>query len=146
MLKEKPDAIVITFPVQFLLDLGYSKYIAQPEEDRLPFWDKKSLIMDGYYDLLRQLDHMEKNPDNNIWNHSIGNKPTHEVLHAYITILGVIHYRAKIVGWEAGHEKQFEDGRKRTAKHWLLLADFVKAPEVIPFKGCQGFRYTEKLF
>lgn len=145
------DGIIITFPVQFLLDLAKERppgkytliggsgniYRAATHKDHILF---------GFKECMRQLEAVRTNPDDNIWNHSIGSKPIREVLYAYITILGKIRYRANIAAWEPGGEKQFSDGRKRTAKHWLILSDLVKAPNEIECKGFQGFRYTEKLF
>lgn len=136
------DGIIITFPVQFLYDLGIS--VASPNS--LVHVDKEICILTGFRECMRQLEAVRTNPDDNIWNHSIGTKPTREVLYAYITILGKIRYRANIAAWEPGGEKEFNDGRKRTAKHWLILSDLMKAPKDIECKGFQGFRYTDKLF
>lgn len=135
------DGIIITFPVQFLLDLSRLPHVPR----NFAGTEKKS-IMSGFKECIRQLEAVRTNPDDNIWNHSIGSKPTREVLYAYITILGKIRYRGNIAAWEPGGEKQFNDGRKRTAKHWLILSDLIKAPKEIECKGFQGFRYTEKLF
>lgn len=135
------DGIIITFPVQFLWDLGKS-FPTGLEKPR----SHKEHVLKGFKECIRQLEAVRTNPDDNIWNHSIGTKPTREVLYAYITILGKIRYRANIAAWEPGGEKQFNDGRKRTAKHWLILSDLMKAPKEIECKGFQGFRYTDKLF
>ncbi len=72
----------------------------------------------------------------------MGNKPVHEkeILYCYVNILSKIRYKAKVIGFEPGGEKEFDDGRKRTAKHWLLLHEFEKVPE-IRMGGFQGFRY-----
>ena len=81
------------------------------------------------------------------WCHKISAVPTIDVLYCYISVLNRIHFRANIGGFEPGGTKKFEDGRDCTAKHWMILTHpFIKAPEKIYFKGCQGFRYTEKLF
>lgn len=136
------DGIIITFPVQFLLDLSNSPKVPR----QCGRYSPKTAILLGFKECIRQLEAVRTNPDDNIWNHSIGTKPTREVLYAYITILGKIRYRANIAAWEPGGEKQFNDGRKRTAKHWLILSDLMKAPKDIECKGFQGFRYTDKLF
>lgn len=140
---ERPEAIIITFPVQFLRDIGISN--ATPDEIKDLFTDK-DFIRIGFTEVIHQLHHMSKNPDNNIWWHSMGIKPTQDVLYAYITILGKIRYRANIAGWDPSGIKQFSDGRKRTAKNWLMLCDFVVAPTDIIQQGFQGFRYTQKIF
>ncbi len=137
MITEKPEAIVITFPVQFLQDLVENK----PRDQ-----STKSILHEGLTALNRQVLAMIKDPEHSIWYHSIGNKPIHEVLYVFITILGKIRYKAKVVEWQEGHEKQFEDGRKRTAKNWLVLCDFQLAPKDIAFQGCQGFRYCKMFF
>lgn len=135
------EGIIITFPVQFLSDLGESIPIGLGKPRT-----QKEHVLTGFKECIRQLEAVRTNPDDNIWNHSIGSKPTREVLYAYITILGKIRYRANIAAWEPGGEKEFNDGRKRTAKHWLILSDLIKAPKEIECKGFQGFRYTDKLF
>ena len=82
---ERPEGIIITFPVKFLIELGWS-------------------------------------------------------------VLRTKYQLAYEAGWEPGGEKEFSDSRKRTAKHWLLLCNpIIRIPD-IPFKGFQGFRYTQKLF
>lgn len=136
------DGIIITFPVQFLLDLSNSPSVP----GQVGRYSPKTAILLGFKECMRQLEAVRTNPDDNIWNHSIGSKPTMEVLYAYITILGKIRYRANIAAWQPGGTKKFSDGRKRTAKHWLVLSDLVAAPEEITCKGFQGFRYTDKLF
>lgn len=135
------EAIIITFPVEFLLDL------AEPDRKH-PYTQhtKNELAIEGLKECIRQIEYVKNNADENIWWHSIGTRPTQDVLYAYITILGKIRYRANVAGWYPGGEKEFNDGRKRSAKHWLCLSDFVAAPRDIERKGFQGFRYTNKLF
>lgn len=140
---ERPEGIIITFPVQFLYDLGEG-YVKDSKGRDL--YDKEDCILRGFKECMRQLEDMRNNPDEQIWYHSIGSKPTREVLFVYITILGKVRYRANVAGWEPGGPKQFSNGRKREGKHWLILSDFFKAPEEIELKGFQGFRYTQKLF
>jgi hypothetical protein len=140
---DQPEGILITFPVQFLYDLGEG-YVKDSKGRDL--YEREDCILRGFKDCMRQLEAFAGNPDESIWYHSIGSKPTREVLFAYITILGKVRYRAKVAGWEPEGLRQFSDGRKREAKHWLLLSDFFKAPEEITLKGFQGFRYTQKLF
>lgn len=149
------DGIIITFPVKFLLDIApdntmkgsyFTNASGEVKSRRLRFHSKKNQVIAGYKICLREIEWVRQAPDDRWWNHSIGTKPTREVLYAYIVILGRVRYRANIVGWEAGGEKEFQDGRKRTAKHWLILGHFVPAPFAIKIKGSRGFQYTEKLF
>lgn len=142
---DSPEAIIITFPVQFLIDVGISTFRGL-EDETLELFKDKDYILPGFTEVMRQLKQISEDPDNNIWWHSIGTKPTQHVLYAYITILGKIRYRATIASWEPGGEKQFNDGRKRTAKNWLMLSDLVPAPNDIVQKGFQGFRYSPIIF
>ncbi len=141
-IQQPPYAIVVTFPVKFLMDLAYS----HSAEEIKHLTNIKEFILAGYKELNRQIDLMIAHPDQSTWNHSKGNKPAHEVVFAYISCLGKICWKAKVAEFQPGHEKEFSDGRKKFAKNWLVLCDFVKAPHDIPFKGMQGFRYVEKMF
>jgi len=127
-LSNKPKAIIVTFPVQFLYDIGYG-------------CGKKEIILNGFKECIRQIESIKHDPEM-YWLHSMGNKPVHEkeILYCYVNILSKIRYKAKVIGFEPGGEKEFDDGRKRTAKHWLLLHEFEKVPE-IRMGGFQGFRY-----
>lgn len=166
----RPKAIIVTFPVKFLIDLGYTVLRRDYElafhkntESRLRKYKKKgvkpvymkdiilntkkSIISLGYLDFLKQIDEMEKDPEM-YWLHSMGNKPAYceNILYCYINILSKIRYKAKVIefqsapkGYEIKHE--FNDGRKRTGKHWLLLHQFEKLKPEIKMGGFQGFRY-----
>lgn len=140
---EKYYSIIITFPCAFLLDLAHS---LPEDEDDSPFLEKSDYILKGFKECIRQIEAVRTHADDMVWYHSIGNRPTQEILWCYISILGKIRYKAKVVEWQPGHEKQFGDGRKMSAKHWLVLCDFVPAPHDIERKGFQGFRYTHELF
>jgi len=134
---EAPKAIIVTFPAQFFYDLGYSNKDSGERDLKC----KKDFILYGFKIFLRQINSIQQNPDTDYWLHSIGSKPTIDVQYCYIVTLGRIIYKAKILGWEQGGERQFNDGRKFTAKHWLLLNEFERIPD---FKksGFQGFRYV----
>lgn len=166
----KPKAIIVTFPVKFLIDLGYSilrrdyEYAYQKNtESRIRTYKKKehsvrkafagnlfintkeNIIKMGYGECIRQIESVKFDPEG-YWLHSMGNKPVDEqrVTHAYINILSKIRYKAKVIGFEPGGEQQFDDGRKRTAKHWLLLHEFEKLKPAIKMGGFQGFRYWKE--
>lgn len=145
-----PDGIVITFPVQFLIDIAPGLNSVQTtmtgKKCRIRYNTQKYIIMAGYRKCIKQIEEVRRNEDTMWWWHSIGNKPTIDVLNAYIIILGRVRYKAVIAGWEPGGVKQFSDDRKLTAKHWLQLAYFEPAPIAIDRKGFQGFRYCTKLF
>lgn len=137
MIADKSDSIVITFPVRFLIDLAGNCPL---------FYSADMIIMKGYRKLVQQIDEQIAKPDNRIWYHSMNTKPTQTIEWAFITVLGKIRWRASVIEFQDRHEKQFEDGRKKFARNWLVLANFIKAPEEIPYKGTQGFRYSEKFF
>jgi hypothetical protein len=146
-----PEGIVITFPVQFLLDIApqlnsCQSVVKSNGSYRIRYNTRKHQILAGYRQCIKEIEQVRKDADNTWWWHSIGNRPTIKVLNAYIIILGRIRYKAVIVGWEPGGEKQFVDNRKLSAKHWLQLAYFEPAPFAIERKGFQGFRYCTKLF
>ena len=158
---DRPEGIVITMPVKFLQDLSYGilrKRIIDHLGVRSTYtedflrakvnhnWRRKIQISVGIKEYLRQMELVQKDEDS-YWMHKISAIPTIDVLYAYITVLGKIRYRANIGGFEKGGTRTFQDGRDCTAKHWMILTHpFIKAPEGIPFKGCQGFRYCEKYF
>lgn len=135
-----PDGIVITFPVQFLKDLSYTKY---PEVVQIGI---KTRIVYGLRELSRKMNDVISNPDSGYWIHSMNTRPTVDIEFVYITVLGRILWRGNCLGFEPGGEKKFEDGRKRTAKNWLLIGNIIPAPGEFRFKGTQGFRYTDKIF
>jgi hypothetical protein len=113
---------------------------------KIRFNTRKHHILAGYKKCLREIEWVRQEPNERWWWHSIGSRPTQEVIYAYIIILNKIRYRANIVAWEPGGQKEFGDGRKLTAKHWLQLAHFEPARIALPMKGFQGFRYTKKIF
>lgn len=146
-----PEGIVITFPVQFLLDIAPQLNSCQTKiksngSYRIRYNTLKYQTLAGYRKCITQIEEVRKKEDSMWWWHSIGTKARIDVLNAYIVILGRIRYKAVIVGWEPGGEKQFSDNRKLTAKHWLQLAYFESAPIAIEQKGFQGLRYCTKLF
>jgi hypothetical protein len=141
-LSTPPDGIVITLPVNFLWDLGMAASCLA----KLEGVSKKGLILRGYRMLLQKMKYVIDHPDNSYWMHSMGSKPNIEFEYVYFTVLGFIKWRGNVLRWEDGHEKKFDDGRKRTAKHWLYVCNIINAPTYFPYKGTQGFRYTQKIF
>jgi len=169
----KPKAIIVTFPVKFLIDLandiiskwychpfnhykGHGTVITQQFRKRIYKVEsadypqsikntKAAKVLLGFKDCIRQIESVKFDPEG-YWLHSMGNKPVDEqrVTHAYINILSKIRYKAKVIGFEPGGEQQFDDGRKRTAKHWLLLHEFEKLKPAIKMGGFQGFRYWKE--
>lgn len=92
-----------------------------------------------------------------IWNQTISAFPKHEILHCYLCMNGKIAYRLNIAGYDEG-TKVFNDPKptgdgleivRRSLGHkkWVLLCAPVElAPTEIPYKGFQGFRYTQDLW
>jgi hypothetical protein len=144
MINQPPDGIVITLPVKFLIDLAESRHKTTDEIGIQLNAKKKAL--NGYKILCSEMDKVMRNPDHSFWTHSMGIKPTLEFEYVYFTVLGSIRYRGNVMLWEPGHTKEFQDGRKRTANYWLNICNIIPAPLHYPFKGCQGFRYTQKIF
>lgn len=174
MMDNKPKSIIVTFPVQFLIDLGNSvlqrdyelafktnreyrlrRYVLKgtyPKDDmsNLILNSKKRLIMFGFQDMQKQIEELNNDPEM-FWLHSMGNKPlNHEnILYCYINVLSKIRYKAKVIEFQSapkGHllEQTFDDGRKWTGKHWLLLHQFEKLEPEIKMGGFQGFRYWKE--
>ncbi|HET6991016.1 MAG TPA: hypothetical protein VFJ43_06815 [Bacteroidia bacterium] len=87
---------------------------------------------------------------NGFWGQTIANIPTIDVLWCYIVFNGMVQYRMNIVNFERNASKEFNDGgiiRVFNNKNWInLTGPVIKAPREIPWKGFQGFRYTEMLF
>lgn len=81
------------------------------------------------------------------WLCPMANRPKKEPQWCYIVALGRLRYRAKVLGFEIGGEREFASGLSGDARHWLVLSGpVIKAPHRIIQSGFQGFRYTEFLF
>ena len=73
--------------------------------------------------------------------------PKIEVPYVYIVALNRLRYRVNLVEFEQGGEREFEDGRRYAANHWMVMAGpVVKAPYRIEMRGFQGFRYSGFIF
>lgn len=130
---ERSNAIIVTFPVQFLMDLGKGLFKSPAS--------KKILIQIGYKEVLRQINCFNTDPEM-IWWHGMGNKPVNsdDILYCYINVLSKIRFRFKVIGFNPGGEMEFNDLRKQTFKHWLMLHQPERIKE-IKMGGFQGFRY-----
>lgn len=119
-MQQRIVAIIKTFPVVFFRELSLREFVRQ--------W--RSINQDG-----------------SCWVCPMPAVPRQEVLYCYIVIGNRIRYRCNISHFEPGGERIFSDGRRFTAKAWMVLtAPVVKPPHKIKKRGFQGFRYSEFLF
>lgn len=139
-----PDGIIVTLPVQFLLDLAESRVGLRNEFGMR--YTRKENVLHGYRQCCKEMKSVMKDPDQNYWIHSMPVRPTLSFEFVYFTCLGSIGWRGNLLEWKPGGTLSFPDGRHNTAKHWMLVCNLIDAPGYIPFKGSQGFRYTSKLF
>jgi len=80
---------------------------------------------------------------------ALAQKPTIEVLQCYLLVEGAIRVRANISHYEPGEGSSVKcwDESLRSPKWWAVLTPPVSfAPEPIPRRGFQGFRYTTDLW
>lgn len=78
-----------------------------------------------------------------------GNQPKMDgtLQYVYLCIGGKIRFRCLYGGSRGPREVEFNDGRKMSAKAWIVLSGPVtRPPRPIKKQGFQGFRYTEMLF
>ncbi len=151
MIVNRPTAIIVTFPVQFLIDLGNSYYYNRSSIGLGKPLNKKAIISRGYIECLKDIEFCNSDPED-YWSHIMGNVPVQAVrdniTHCYINILSKIRFRAKVIGFECGKKgelitKKFGDGRKMSGKNWILLHQFERIKE-IKMGGFQGFRYWKE--
>lgn len=124
----QPEGIAITMPVAFFQDrnMSYADFCKE--------FEQALASEDGY------------------WNFICKNLPTQDVLYVYIIFDKHIQYRCNLVCYERNKTKEFADApdglvRRFENKNWILLSGpVVIAPDAIPQKGFQGFRYTTKIF
>lgn len=129
MLQDKPIGLIMTFSMAMITEGGTT-----------------------LREFLRAFERL--NDDNACWLQKCRNKPKHEVLYCYIIIAGRVYYRANVSHWEPGGEinatnilKPGGDILKISWPRLVLTPPIVKAPEKIPMRGFQGFRYvTEEIF
>lgn len=76
--------------------------------------------------------------------------PTKVVEFCYLAWDGKIQYRLTVLKYVKNRTGTFDDGgveRSFSNRNMVVMTGpAVKAPHIIPFKGCQGIRYTEFLF
>ena len=119
----QPDAVVITLSKEMMMERGYKNWLREFLEtmakDEWTYWFRTS------------------------------GRPKHEVPWLYIVVGGKVRFRCNLVMTDGPGEKVFNSGRSLFGRGWLVCAGPVVRPpkgHTFPWKGFQGFRYTEKLF
>ncbi|HEY6332795.1 MAG TPA: hypothetical protein VI756_25955 [Blastocatellia bacterium] len=73
--------------------------------------------------------------------------PRLEVLYIYLVVNGKVDVRLNIAGYEPGEARQCWDHHIRSPKVWAVVTGpVVRPPEVISYRGFQGFRYCGSLW
>lgn len=91
-------------------------------------------------------------PEDSVWNFRLTNLPTIDVAYVYLVFDGLVQYRANLVMYQRGAEKEFYDSpdgkaRRFPKSNWVIFTGpIIKAPYEIPMRGFQGFRYTKQVF
>ena len=88
-------------------------------------------------------------PEAGAWFQKMRNKPRHVPLYCFIVVGGRILYRANISHYETGRALIIKPNGLKQTIDWprlVLTGPIVKAPEKIPMRGFQGFRYSNQLF
>lgn len=124
-LTEPPIGILLTMPVAFFEDRGWSV------EDFEKYYER----------FMRNEEH--------IWNYRKKTLPVHDVLYCYLVFGGCVKFRSNIVGYERNVAKTFYDDpdlkpRNFSPSNWIILNGVARPPHPIPMKGFQGFRYVTK--
>jgi hypothetical protein len=122
---QPPDGIIVTLPARFFVEYDHAIYLKEIEE-------------------------MNQN-ENMIWYRVMKNLPTQDFLYVYTVIDNNVHHRSQFAGLIRNKTLTFPrpEGGSRTfenANAVMMCGPVVMAPEVIPMRGFQGFRYTTKLF
>lgn len=90
-----------------------------------------------------------KENDATFW-YKIGNNlPLHEVLFVYVVIHNKIRWRFNCVGYEDTESVILHKAGKPveySGKFVIITGVAIKAPEDIPYKGFQGFRYSNIIY
>lgn len=123
--QEVPEGIIVTLPKRFFEEYDHAKYL----------WE------------LQQMNER----DDFVWYRAVKNLPKMDVLYVYVIIDNKVNHRTNLLQYERNKTYTFPrpEGGRRTFenKNWILTCGpVVMAPEEIPMKGFQGFRYTHKLF
>lgn len=125
---EKPDALLVTMSKENVVEWG-----------GLETLDRFFAIQYG-------------NENENTWWYKIGaNFPIHQdILHVYLVIGNEIRWRFNFVGFQDCPDgvELYKNGKLTTfkGKFVILTGPTVKAPKTFPFKGFQGFRYSQILY
>jgi hypothetical protein len=145
----RPKSIIVTFPVQFLIELGISWFDTYFENKPYQGRKKKEYVIEGFKECIRQIEAVNADPDD-FWNHTMGNKPVDykNISHCYINILSKIRYRAKVICFECAEKGEvitkIFGNRQISSKNWILLHQFEKIEPAIKMGGFQGFRYWKE--
>lgn len=124
-----PEGIMLTLPVAFFEDRGWSNYEA---------------FSTMFHRFMAHEDH--------IWNFRLTNLPIHDVAWVYLVYDRHVQFRVNFVQYERNTSKVFYDGPDKKVRrfpnaNWVILAGpAIRPPYEWPQKGFQGFRYTTKLF
>jgi hypothetical protein len=81
-----------------------------------------------------------------VWYSFINTIPVHEVVTCYIAWGGKIRYKCAIIEFLENQPLEIGIYSHPTPRNWVVITDPVKCMEDIPFRGGQGFRYTQELF
>jgi hypothetical protein len=121
----KPEALIITYPAALLKKHG------------------------GYRAFRTGMLEMNRHPDA-CWLQRCRNRPRHSVLYVYVVVGGRLKFRLNLVEWDNGTpvEAMRPDGTMMltTWPRLVLSGPVIEAPERIPMRGFQGFRYTNELY
>ncbi len=124
----KPEGIMLTLPVQFFDDRGWT------EQTFIKMFER----------------YMAK--ENSLWNFRLTNLPLHEVAWVYLVFGKKVQFRTNLVMYERNVSKKFNDSPNGQVRYfqnsnWVILSGpAIRPPHEWPQKGFQGFRYTTKLF
>ena len=112
---------------------------------------QKFLKWYGNRQFLRVVQEMKKPDSNTVWHHGLPSMPKNEITHCYICCGGRVRWKANIAGIHNGM-RVFTDHVNDTTRYGgagpyiELCGPLTEAPNKVPMKGFQGFRYTEPLF
>ena len=121
---ESPDAIIVTLPKRFFEEYNHARYLE---------------------------DIQRMNTADGTWYRAVKNLPKQDVLYVYVIIDNKVSHRTNLVEYQRNKTYTFPrpEGGSRTFenKNWIITCGpVIMAPDDIPMKGFQGFRYSAKLF
>jgi hypothetical protein len=141
---EPPTAIIVTFPVQFLIDLGNSVLLQKEVKAKRKkkkeaseilsmaagkhiflLANRTDTILTGYKECIRQINNVNyynaRYPDSEtpmMWHHSMGNKPSFPVQHCYVNILNKIRFKATVVDMESAPKGELIEYEFKDSRKW----------------------------